>query len=330
MVLAGVAVLCSTGAGYASAHRSATSLTPPNPTQHAFQLSAPGQLAIGPATIRRPACRPGQIAAHAVTRTSAYGVLGVIRLRGTAFHRVQFGSRSLRLRCSLPLRHGPTALLDERGHALAVALGHGNRLSPPSNLRPDIPLTNGVAAWGFSWLGSYCDRAPAALRQPLTRHRSIMVPLTGPTPRCIDGSHSHLLDGIAGRRGDAVQPAPPAFARLRLEMQVSSGTTRRKVADIDATLTTTGDDVVLSPCPFAGGWVMGTANDGQFSSNIPVFQLNCVPDATVVSPTQPVHFVIAGPQLTAGSSRGAKPHSTVTIEIGIAGMPSATVQVRVP
>lgn len=301
----------------------------PNPSGAAFTMAPPEQQAVGPMTFRRPDCRPGQIAAQAQTRRSTYGVLGVVHLRGTRWYRMPRIHQ--RLRCSLPVRRGPTALLDGAGRRLPVPLEPMSPVNPPANVRSDIPLSNGEAVWGFSWLGSWCGPAPAAVLLPLaTRPRSTLrVPLTGASPGCAGRSSSRLIDGIAGDSADGVQPPAPAFAHLRLHLSVEPGTTRRQVADLDAVLTTTGPAVVLSPCPsFAGrDWARSR---GGFSDPLATATLGCLGDPPVITVGQPLRFTVAGPSLTQSGRRGARPGSTVRLTVGVAGVPPATVVVRVP
>jgi hypothetical protein len=307
------------------------SMQPTNPADPGFQLGAPPLPVIGGVVFRRPRCHPNEIIARAITKRGAYGVLGVITLRGTAFRRVKIGGRYERLRCSLPIRHGPTGLLDQSGHTLQVPLARGNRENPPGNIRPDEALTNGSAWWGFSWLGSYCGPPATALRLPINPPGTppLVVPLSGASLACHGRSKSQLFDGVPGAPGDPVQPAPPAFSRLRLRLRVQAGTTRKRVADIKATLTTTGADVVLSPCPSVDGYVSGTAGGG-FGGPMQPFPLDCVPGPTLVGKSHPLHFTIAGPLLTDARHRGADVHSTVTIRVALAGAPSATLVVHVP
>lgn len=300
----------------------------PNPSGAAFALAPPAGLGIGGFVPSRPSCSAAQIRATAVTRGSTYGVLGMVRLHGTKTYRdEQFHER---LRCSLPVRRGPVALLDAGGRRLPVPRRAMSPVDPPSNPRADAALTNGDAVWGFSWLGSWCGPRPAAVLLPLTtRPRSTLrVPLTGATPRCAGHSSSTLVDGIAGDSADGVQPPAPAFAHLRLHLRVEPGTTGRQVADLDATLTTTGPPVVLSPCPsFAGrDWA---DSRGGFSDPLPTASLDCLGDPPVITTEHPLHFTVAGPSLTQSGQRPATRGSTVRLAVGIAGVAPATVTVRV-
>jgi hypothetical protein len=172
-----------------------------------FRMASPfGGDVIGGIAFPRATCAPDQITATAATRRTDGGVLGVARLVGA----VVAHSHGQRLRCTLPIVRGPTALITSDGQRLDVPLSPGDATEPPSNPRPDIAITNGDASWGFSWLGNFCGTRASSIEIPLRRSGALRVPLRGPQPGCDPaGDTSILIDGIAGAPGEPVQPPRP-------------------------------------------------------------------------------------------------------------------------
>ena len=297
--------------------------TPAGSTNPEFRMAPPAatQLVVGGLPARNPTCTPEQITATAITRSTAGGVLGVIRLRGAVISR----SDGLLRRCSLPVEHGPTGLLDATGQALAVPLAPGNATSPPGNPRPDIPLSAGDAIWGFAWLGSYCGPHASAVQIPLSpgqNNKHLTAPLTGPQPDCTRNATSQLIDGVAGAPGQPVQPARPDYMALRLTGQVQPGTRTDQLAPIKLTLGTTGPaPVTLDPCPAYAGRDFATARSGGYGDPISQGYLPCTTTRLVIEPGHPLRYTIPATSLVQTPGTGAIPGSRVHVTLGIAGLP---------
>lgn len=306
-------------------------VVPPPPagfTANEFRMAGPAELAlaVGPVPLPRATCSPRQITATAATRRTEGGVLGVVRLTGAVVaHRD--GSA---LRCTLPIRRGPSALLTADGRVLNVPVSPGDRTTPPSNLRPDLPLTNGDAVWGFAWLGSYCSARAGAVEIPL-RHAatgSLRIPLRGPQPSCDPATPaSRLIDGIAGAPGQPVQPPRPQYSTLRLTGRIEPGTTSQRLAPINLTLRTTSTAAItLDPCPTYAGRDDATAHSGGFRDPIRSGYLPCTGHALVMRPGHPLHFTIPASSLIQTLGTGAIPGSTVHVRLGIAGVALLTLK----
>jgi hypothetical protein len=286
---------------------------PTGTTANEFRMAPAGvtQLVVGGLPPRRPICTPAQITATAHTRATTGGVLGVIRLHGE--------------RCSLPVQHGPTALLDRSGGRLAVPVSAGDKTSPPSYPRSDIPLANGDAIWGFAWLGSYCGAPATAIQLPLdgAHGRTVSAPLSGPQPTCVSGlSPSSLIDGIVSAPGQPVQPPRPEYADLRLTGRIEPGTSKTQLAPIDLTLRTIGQSPVpLDPCPAYAGRDSATARSGGFGDPISTGYLPCTTRSLVIRPGHPLHYTVPATSLVQTPGTGAIPGSTVHVNVGIAGVP---------
>lgn len=288
-----------------------------------FRLAGPlGEVPIiGPAVIPRATCTAKQITASAATRRTIGGVLGVVRLRGD----VVANDSGYPLRCSLPISHGPSRLIAADGRSLPVRLANGNARYPAGNPRSDLPLASGDAIWGFAWFGSACDDRAVALEVPLKQGGSIRAPLRGPQPLCSSGG-SVLVDGIAGRPGEPVQPARPEYAQLRLSGHIESGTTPYRVAPIKLTLRTVGTNPVpLDPCPAYSSSVWANARNGGFGGTYKLGALACTQTVRVIRPGHPLRFTVGSGWLDETAIRG----STVHVDIGIAGVPPLKLTTRV-
>lgn len=292
-------------------------------TANEFRMASPfGAEAIGGAPLPSPVCRAGQISATAATRGTEGGVLGVIHLVGAVVkHR-----DGVPVRCAIPGTRGPSALIGANGHRLSVPLSSERPTSPPSNPRPDLALHSGNAIWGFAWLGSYCDAPADAIEIPFERAGAIgplRVPLRGPQPGCASTGHgSTLIRGIGGLTGQPVAPPRPEYASLRLTGQIQPGTTTRQLAPIDLTLRTVGSAAItLDPCPALAGRDYATARSGGFSDPIPSAYLPCTARAAVIDPQHPLHWTIPAMSLALETSTGAISGSTVTVQLGMAGVP---------
>lgn len=302
----------------------ATAVPPPPAGYRAseFRLaSTQGATAKGPPPTIKPYCEPGQITAVAATRRTVDGVLGVIRIRGDVLEH-QHGQP---VRCWLPVQRGPSTLLGADGRILAVPLSKGDSQDPPSNVRPDLAMNNGMAVWGFGWFGSYCGPRATALELLLPHGKSIRVPLRGPQPSCASGG-SVLIDGIPGWPGQPVQPARPTYAQLRLSGHIENGTTSDRVAPIQLTLRTVGTTPVpLDPCPAYSSWVFAAARNGGFGGTYKLGSLPCTQTARVIRPGHPLRFTVGSGTLDETALSG----STVHVDIGIAGVPPLKLTTRV-
>lgn len=294
-----------------------------------FRMAPPAQvqLVIGPAPPPRSTCAPAQITATAATRRTAGGVLGVVRLTGAVVaHR-----NGVPLRCTLPVQRGPSALLAADGRSLPVPLSAGDRTSGPGNPRPDIPINDGDAIWGFAWLGSYCGDPASAVEFPLDQGGSLRVALGGPQPSCDQAAQgSMLIDGVAGAPGEPVQPPRPDYADLRLTGRIRPGTRHGRIAPIDLTLRTVGTEpITLDPCPSYAGRDDATARSGGFGDSLDGGYLPCTDRAAVVRPGHPLHVTIPATSLLQSPGTGAKPGSTVYVQLGIAGVPILNIETTV-
>ena len=319
----------------ATAPRPSTGTVTPHPIAHPpagfsaneFRMAAPILLSDhGGPPVDAPACEPGQVHAIAATRRSDGGVLGVVRLLGTAMVRDSFGRRS---RCSLSIATGPVALLTADGRPLAVRRVTGDRVMTPSNQRSDIPLAAGNAAWGFGWYGSWCGPGAAAVEMRLRGGALVRAPLHGPQPTCAGRSSAVLVPGVAGGPSDPVQAARPDYAQLRLSARVEPGTTADRLAPIRLTLRTAGTTAVpLDPCPEYGGDFdarPARGRPGGFASGLRPGYLPCTARRVVVDPGRPLHVTVPATAFfeTAG------PGWVIAVRVAIAGVPVVQLTVRV-
>lgn len=286
-----------------------------------FWMAPSGVLVVGGIALPRATCTPRQISATAATRRTEGGVLGVIRLVGAVVSHGNAGDE----RCTLPIAQGPSALLGTDGRRLKVPLSDGDRTSPPANPRPDIDLTIGDAIWGFAWLGSYCGVPARAVEIPLDHagESFLRVPLRGPQPACNPAAGaSMLIDGIAGAPDDPVQPPRPDYSSLRLTGHIQPGTTSSQLAPIDLTLSTIARaPVTLDPCPAYAGTDYATARSGGFSDPISTLYLPCLDHAVEVRSGHPLRWTVPTTSLLLTPGTGAIPGSTVSVQLGIAGVP---------
>jgi hypothetical protein len=198
--------------------------------------------------------------------------------------------------------------------------------SQPSNPRPDLALNSGDAIWGFAWLGSYCGAPASAIEFPFHRAGGaspLHVPLRGPQPGCgPTAGTSTLIDGIPGRPGEPVAPPRPEYASLRLSGKIEPGTTSRQLAPINLTLRTIGTaPITLDPCPAIAGRDYAKTRSGGFSDPIPSAYLPCVIHAVVIDPEHPLRWTIPATSLVQTPGTGAIAGTTVTVQVGIAGVP---------
>jgi hypothetical protein len=304
-----------------------TSVPPPPPgfVASEFRTAAPIFLAdIGGPTAQARVCRADEIRAVAATRQTSGGVLGVLRLTGTARVRDRLGHRG---RCSLHVYPGSLRLLAADGSVLAVRRATGDRSAPPANQRSDIPLAAGDATLGFGWYGSYCG-PPASAVEIRQRHGGVVrAPLRGPQPSCSGAASSTIVDGVFGAPGEPVQAARPEFAQLRLSARIARGSTGDQLAPIRLTLRTTGTtSVPVDPCPAYGGMFQGQAESGGFAADLQSRgYLPCKRHIAVVAPDRPLQFTIPASHLF----ETAEPGSRLKLRIGIAGVPVVQLSVTV-
>jgi hypothetical protein len=248
----------------------------------------------------------------------------VVRLRGAVVKH----EHGIAMRCGLPISRGPSALIGVSGRRLPVPRSAGDRVDPPSTIG-DAPRY-GKAIWGFAWLGSNCGAPARAVEIPLHHadRRWLRVPLHGPQPGCDPTADpSVLIDGVAGTPGQAVQPPRPEYSRLRLTGTIEPGTNTTQLAPLDLTLTATGSTpITLDPCPNYGGRDWAHALSGGYSDPVAYGQLPCVDHFLVISPSVPFHWTVTGVNLQQSPDTGAKPGSTVSITIGIAGVKQLTLK----
>ena len=291
-----------------------------------FRMASPfGGDVVGGVALPRATCAPNQITATAATRRTNGGVLGVAHLVGA----VVAHDHGQPLRCTLPIRRGPSALISSGGHRLAVPISAGDATAPPSNPRPDIAITNGNAIWGFAWLGSYCGTRATAIEIRLRHSAALHVPLAGPQPDCTTSDDSTLIDGIAGAPGQPVQPPRPEYANIQLSGKIQPGTTRVQLAPIDLTLRNTSNaPITLDPCPAYGGRDLAKARSGGFGDPISAGYLQCTDRALVIRPGHPLHYTVPATSLLQTPGTGAIPGSTVHVDLAIAGLTPLSLTTR--
>jgi hypothetical protein len=233
----------------ATARPATTRATPTAEAQYEamFRVAPPQAGGVGgPAPLRHRPCQPDQVVATAELRRSASAVNGVVVLRGSG--------------CSLRIWPGPTQLLDANQDLVAATSdGLVARVNPPSNIRPDLALEAGTAAWGFSWRGSWCGAAAAYVVLPLQdspgatqgrRYGRLLVPITGDQLQCKGSSHSVLVPGVAGSLGSAVLPPPAQWDVLRLSLSIPARVDYNVVRNIVVSITNpSAQPVALDPCP---------------------------------------------------------------------------------
>jgi hypothetical protein len=244
-------------------------------------------------------------------------------------------------RCSLHITVGPSEFLDATGRPLSVRLDDVvPSVNPPRTARDDIPLGAGHASWGFTWTGSWCGAPAAMITLPLTGDPTepdaagpfgdLRVPMTGPQPSCAGRSASVLRPGVAGDPGDsavgadALLPAPADWAGLRATLTVPSTSPAGVVSGSVFTLhNATGAPIVLSPCPEYFVLVQTARMSGAGSH-----PFDCRAHGTV-----PAHGKVAFPLPEQDAGQGdPNEHpsggTVVTIEVAIAGVPTATATTR--
>jgi hypothetical protein len=217
----------------------------------------------------------------------------------------------------------------------------------PTYYEPRTPVTV-----GFAWRGSWCDAAATALRINLgsgrdhnkhgrevgpVRHLGMLiVPMSGPSPACHGGSHSVLVPGLVGNLHQPVQTAPDSWSGLRLTLRVGRSGSGHLITGIVATVhNITADPIELNPCPsyamtiqshvggligakHSGGGSELDGKDGPFGCGS---ARSVVPaDGELEVPLPNVHFAYR---------HVIHPGTVITIQLGIAGVPTATTHVRV-
>jgi hypothetical protein len=288
----------------------------------AFRVAAPIlDAAAGPGPAPdQPACLPSDVTATAQTRPIASGVAGVVELVGA--------------HCSLHISSWPTELLDSAGNTLAIPVDATvTAVNPALNQRTDIPLGIGVAGWGFTWRGSWCGPAAAAVvialdpdpSQPASGSPThIVVPLSGPAPPCEGHTDAVLVPGVPGGPTDATLTPPPEWAGLRASLTLPATTDGHTLpAAVVELHNTTAVPITISPCP---DYVLdidssvsgGTEMDGGGGA------MPCPQSARVV----PAHGTIsyhldAQPYDQGGPGNGANHGSIVTARFAIAGIATA-------
>ena len=306
----------------------------PLPDSDPFRVAAPildAAAGPGPAPYQPP-CQAHDIRATAQTRAIASGVAGVIQLVGN--------------HCSLHIFPGPTALLDNSGQQLTLPVEPDHTLvNPAANQRPDLPLGAGVAAWGFTWRGSWCGPAavavvvalgddPAYLADPanpaVRASGEVVAPLTGPAPPCDGHSDAVFVPGVAGEPTDATLTSPPEWAGLRATLIIAATIASRTLPPaVVELLNTTATPIAMSPCPnyaltIESSVMGGTEVDGGGGS------LPCALTPRLVPAHGTISYDLAGRGYDPGGpGDGAIEGTVVTIQFAIAGVPTATATPRV-
>jgi hypothetical protein len=159
----------------------------------------------------------------------------------------------------------------------------------------------------------------------------IRARLHGPQPPCAGTvKASSLIDGIAGEPGQPVQPPRPEYSQLRLTGRIESGTTHTRLAPIDLVLRATGSEpITLDPCPRYAGRDEATARSGGFGDPIRSGSLPCTNRALVIRPGAPLLITVPATSLEQTPGTGAIPGSTVSVSIGIAGVPGLNLETTV-
>jgi hypothetical protein len=295
------------------------------PTE-AFRVAAPDlMIPAGPAAIQQTPCKRADVSATAATMLVADGVAGVIHLQGKA--------------CSLHITSGPTALLDAEGKRLPIALvpttsGRGQIGDP----RPDALLAAGDVLWGFAWRGSWCGARPTSVLVPMrddaatsggtASYGDLQVLLSGPAPACHGRSKSMLQPGVAGSPTEAVLPPPPAWAGLRLSLRADSTIREAMITGLTLTVRNrTGSPIALSPCPayflvISNATANGGSEDASGSGQIACGHRVLAPHASATYP-------LPDQTLDEGTPGGVAPGTEVTLQVAIAGVPTAKTTTRV-
>jgi len=210
-------------------------------------------------------------------------------------------------------------------------------VNPPQNIRPDLSLAGGAATWGFAWWGSWCG-PPAtavvlALRDPANSvphprsYGRLVVPLTGPAPRCQGPTSSTLVAGVAGGGDQGVLPVPPDYRALRLRLSATSahdGVVRGLVLSIS---NSSNSPVVFSPCV---EYAIQVADTTQFGTDIGSSS-GTLPCDRTVSAHGRIKVDLPSQQYAEGAPPGQEPRAGTAIEVtvAIAGVPSATATTHV-
>lgn len=214
--------------------------TPAPPVRPLYAAAPDFRSRSGPAPRQQRACTAALVHGSALAQRSTYGVLGVIRLRGTD--------------CSLQAEPASIALLDGRGRRLGIPLINEPVVNPGHVNTAYLAQAAGAVDVGFAWRGSWCGARPRAVRLsalPGTERPPVTVPLTGAVPACSSaGGPSRLVPGLVDRPGGSVQTAPPAWSPLRAGLLLPTGPTGNGVVRFRARLRNTGrQPVTLGPCP---------------------------------------------------------------------------------
>jgi hypothetical protein len=313
MAVLGLLTACSSAAS-----------SPPASTipDSAFRVAAPildAAAGPGPALDQTP-CVPSTVTATAQTRPIASGVAGVVELLGA--------------HCSLHISVGPTELLDNAGNKLAVPVDDtATSVNPAGNQRPDIPLGNGIAGWGFTWRGSWCGPAATAVVIALDEDSSqpasssgerIVAPLTGPTPPCHGTSDAVLVPGVPGGPTDPTLTPPPQWAGLQATLKLPATTDGQLLSAVVVELrNTTAAPITMSPCPDYTLDIDSTVPNGtEMDAGGGV--LPCTQPAQVIAAHAAINYHLdAGPYDQGGEGDGADQGSVVTARFAIAGIATA-------
>jgi hypothetical protein len=242
--------------------------------------------------------------------------------------------------CSLHVWPGPTRLLDASKHPVATTTKATESFSanPPRNLRPDLDLYRGSAAWGFTWRGSWCGAPAAYVVVPLRddpassvaphSYGQLEVPLTGSQLGCHGESLAVLIRGIPGGIDAPVQSPPAEWQGLRVSVSVPPAAAHQgEIHGIEAVVRNRTDKpLALAPCP---DYELDTGEIDARGSETDSSRAALTPcDSTTVVPAHSdLRFALPPAEYGGGSplgNGGARRGSRVTIWFAIAGLPTAT------
>lgn len=268
--------------------------------------------------MQQPYCRAADVVGSAELLASPYGALGIVRLRGD--------------KCSLEVDPGSITLLDSAGRPLAVPVRDEANRNPGRVIRPDVAQAAGEVTVGFAWRGSWCGSPADRLRlvavaKPARARTVVTVPLKGRSPACAEPGRApgYLVPGLVGRPDSPVQPPPPAWAALRATVELPRTAGGDEPVSYHVVLQNTGDrPVTLSPCPDYSTLIAGSvlASSHGAAGGLVATEGGKLPCGRVLPPGGSLQVVLA-------SSYGPYAKGVVHIEWAMAGVPTATGQVRI-
>jgi hypothetical protein len=137
-----------------------------------------------------------------------------------------------------------------------------------------------------------------------------------------------LTDGPVGGSRAPVQPAPPSFLHLTTSARFLGRTTHDDPAPVEVTISNTADEPVsLLPCPIFSVQTKVTQGTRARSASAVIDNRapGCKHESVTVLPGEPITFRLTRKELSPGTTFGAPVGSTFSVQVGLAGMPTATV-----